>query len=147
VLTLCSLGLWEEICVSDWRKLSHGRNVCSDWLNLESFLFTAEHSWTLLAREVRSLDLALLWEEITKMRKTWRNMSTYCDVRTSYNRALDNAKQYVIVWKVPCRRKEKIGTACPNSGQKMEWTLAWLACMVGNPGQRKTRCHSVKSSM
>jgi hypothetical protein len=44
----------------DWRKLSHGHNVCSDWLNLESFLFAAELSWQEKGGHKRMFDLALL---------------------------------------------------------------------------------------
>jgi hypothetical protein len=45
---------------SDWRKLSHGRNVGSDWLNIESFLFAAEHCWQGKGGHQRMFDLALL---------------------------------------------------------------------------------------
>jgi hypothetical protein len=45
---------------SDWRKLSHGRNVCSNWLNLESFLFAAEHSRQGKGGHQQMFDLALL---------------------------------------------------------------------------------------
>jgi hypothetical protein len=45
---------------SDWWKLSHGHNVCSDWLNLESFLFAAQHSWQAKGGHQGMFDLALL---------------------------------------------------------------------------------------
>jgi hypothetical protein len=55
------LGIMERKCV--YLSLLIGgscRNVCSDWLNLVSFLFAAEHSWQGKGGHKRMLNLALL---------------------------------------------------------------------------------------
>jgi hypothetical protein len=109
VLTLCKLGLWEEISVSDWRKLSHGRNVCSDWLNLESFLFTAENSWTLLAREVRSQADVWFSSSLRGKHKNEENVAQRFCVWTSYKAPL-----------VTCENLGKGGRGMEGGGTEVE---------------------------